>query len=376
MIEVQEQTAIRTEDFERAPCLREGPISSAARSVVTAARRLGKSYQASQLRSRCVVYLFENSERIFASGEEPNAAFNVMLKNLTQMLNEAVDNNFGSEWRAAGNGSQSRGNDGASKGDIREITGNHYGRLFRDFSATSFWDEPVRLLRTRIERNQISTANLKQKRVLDAGCGGGRYAVAWRLLGAGNVVGLDGSEIAITDARKRITEAKTDAVEFEHGDVLDLPFADNSFDIVFSNGVLHHTTDWRRGVNELLRVLKPGGFGWLYLIENTGGLFWDLVEILRVVMEDEDRNNARNVLNSIGVPANRIFYMLDHVMVPINLRLTCSEIEQQLAAAGAINTRRLTRGADFDRVERIYQKDPFAELKYGVGENRYTFSKQ
>ena len=63
-------------------------------------------------------------------------------------------------------------------------------------------------------------------------------------------------------------------------------------------------------------------------------------------------------------------------MVPINLRLTCSEIEQQLAAAGAINTRRLTRGANFDRVERIYQKDPFAELKYGVGENRYTFSKQ
>jgi hypothetical protein len=77
----------------------------------------------------------------------------------------------------------------------------------------------------------------------------------------------------------------------------------------------------------------------------------------------------------LGIPANRIFYMLDHVLVPVNIRLTPEEIEGCLADAGAVDIRRLTRGADFDRIERIHQKEPYADLKYGVGENRYVFSK-
>jgi hypothetical protein len=138
---------------------------------------------------------------------------------------------------------------------------------------------------------------------------------------------------------------------------------------------LHHTTDWREGLFELVRVLRPGGLGWLYLIENPGGYFWDIVEVLRVIMRNEDRGAARTALQSVGIPANRIFYMLDHVMVPINVRLTPDEIEDTLREAGAAGLRRLSRGADFDRVEAIHRGDPYAVEKYGVGENRYVFSK-
>ena len=67
--------------------------------------------------------------------------------------------------------------------------------------------------------------------------------------------------------------------------------------------------------------------------------------------------------------------MLDHVMVPINIRLRPEEIEYCLAKAGATGVRRLNRGTDFDRIEKIYQEEPFATVKYGVGENRYVFSK-
>jgi hypothetical protein len=145
--------------------------------------------------------------------------------------------------------------------------------------------------------------------------------------------------------------------------------------MVFSNGVLHHTLDWKAGVGELVRVLRPGGTGWLYLIEKPGGLFWDLIEILRVIMSQDSRRMARASLAVLGLPANRIFYMLDHVMAPINIRLTSDEIEKSLEEAGATKIRRLSRGADSDRIERIYQNEPFAKLKYGVGENRYVFTK-
>ena len=223
--------------------------------------------------------------------------------------------------------------------------------------------------------SRICLQNLSSESVLDAGCGGGRYTVAWRELGAAKATGLDISPINIGDAERRVKGNNVDGVTFREGDVLDMPFENDTFDIVFSNGVLHHTTDWEKGLAELLRVLKPGGFGWLYLIENPGGLFWDVIEILRVIMTGEDKSRASGALAVLGIPANRIFYMLDHVMVPINVRLTKETVFDTLQRSGAVDIRRLERGADFDRVEQLYQKRNHAEAYFGVGENRFVFSK-
>jgi hypothetical protein len=125
----------------------------------------------------------------------------------------------------------------------------------------------------------------------------------------------------------------------------------------------------------LIRVLKPGGFGWMYVIENPGGYFWDIIEILRVIMKDVDNTVARNSLALAGVPANRVFYILDHVMVPINLRWTDAEVRTALTSAGAKDIRRLDRGCSYDRIERIHRQEPFALMKYGIGEGRYIFTK-
>jgi ubiquinone/menaquinone biosynthesis C-methylase UbiE len=358
-------------DSDIAPCLHQSQIAEPARELVSASRQLGASPFASILRAWCVPYLFESTEQIFRSNEEPVGGVNRSLKELSSFLLAAAHSGFGKLPHA-----QNQPHTAEFHVDIKEKTGEHYGQLFRAFSPNSYWDEPVRLLKTRLERNDVEVANLSDKEVLDAGCGGGRYTVAWRLMGAKKAVGVDHSEIGISDAIRRAGEAAIDNVTFQQGDVLNLPFADSSFDIVFSNGVLHHTTDWQRGVRELLRVLKPEGLGWLYLIEQPGGLFWDVIEILRVVMKDERRDTARESLRMLGLPANRIFYMLDHVMVPINDRLTPEQIEAQLQSAGATEIRRLQRGADIDRIEHIFGKDPYANLKYGVGENRYVFTKK
>ena len=358
-------------DISIAPCLDSGPIAEQARSLITASQMLGTTSWASTIRAWCVPYLFKDMEDIFASDREPIEAINQSLQSLGLFLRSAatsgmsdLGNNGGHDYSVASEDS-----------DVKSITGNHYGHLFKAFSSPSFFDEPVQLLRTRLERNSIDISDLDRKEVLDAGCGGGRYTVAWRLLGARRVVGIDASGIGITDATRRTREASVSGVEFEQGNVLELPFKDDSFDIVFSNGVLHHSEDWKRGIGELVRVLKRGGLGWLYLIENPGGLFWDVIEILRAVMKSEPRDHARAALQIIDIPANRIFYMLDHVMVPINVRLTPEEIEDCLLSSGAKGIRRMSRGTDFDRIEQIYRKDPFAAVKYGVGENRYVFSK-
>jgi len=344
---------------------------SASRAIIEA-RNLGSTRWASQARAWSVPYLFNGMESSFATAEEPLAAIDHRFNNLADFFHFASSRGFpsiGQRLDPSGNGN------GQALNNVESLTGEHYGRLFEAFSASSFWEEPARLLRLRLERNGIYQPQIVGKEVLDAGCGGGRYTVAWRLLGAKRAIGIDVSWLGIESARRQILNAGIDSVTFELGNVLKLPFVDNSFDIVFSNGVLHHTSNWKAGVAELVRVLKPGGMGWLYLIEDPGGLFWDVIETLREIMKDEQRDVGRMSLQTLGLTANRIFYMLDHVMVPINVRLSPGEIEGCLVATGATNIRRLSRGSDLDRIERIYQSEPYASVKYGVGENRYIFSK-
>jgi ubiquinone/menaquinone biosynthesis C-methylase UbiE len=362
---------VRALQIEMAPCLKEGPIAAAAQEFVSAAEELGSSPVASILRAWCVTHLFEQRERVFGLNVPPAPALNQILTTAAQLLRsfrQSAFTDLASQYVF-------KEEDGVSIQSLEKITGDHYGQLFHSFSPESFWKEALSLLTLRLERNGIALDDVSGKSLVDVGCGGGRYAAAWRNLGASPVLGLDISPKNVETAQRRIQEAQLDRIRFEVADVLSIPLEDNSFDVAFSNGVLHHTWDWKRGVGELLRIMKPGGLGWLYVIEKPGGLYWDSIEILRVVMANEDRETARRALNHLGLPANRIFYMLDHVMVPVNVRLTCEEVECSLQEHGATDIRRLKRGVDFDRIERLYQGEPFAAEKYGVGENRFVFSK-
>jgi SAM-dependent methyltransferase len=353
-----------------APCLADGPLAETGRAATAAARELGNSSWAAVARAWSVPFLFHSMERAFASGEDPVPPLQAALADLAAALHAAAAAPLRDLVATA---EAERAAD--EQGDVERVTGEHYGRLFQGFSARSYHDETPRLLGERLERNGISPDAYAGRSVLDAGCGGGRYTVAWRQLGAGRADGVDISGTNVEEGRRRAEAAVVDGVDFRPGNVLDLPLEDASYDIVFSNGVLHHTKDWEKGIAEMLRVLRPGGWGWLYLIENPGGLFWDTIEILRVVTSGIDRARAGQALRTLGVPGNRVFYMLDHVMVPINLRLTPDEIETALRSAGATDIRRLERGTDFDRIEAIHRGDPFATVKYGAGENRFVFSK-
>ncbi len=101
-----------------------------------------------------------------------------------------------------------------------------------------------------------------QGRFLEIGCGNGAGAL---LLLAGfaaeHVAALDSDPAMLRAARKRLAgRGAQTRVSLLEGDAQYLPFADNSFDAAFNFGIIHHLEDWRRGIGELARVLKPGGF--------------------------------------------------------------------------------------------------------------------
>ena len=90
--------------------------------------------------------------------------------------------------------------------------------------------------------------------VLDACCGTGDLAIAARAHGAAHVVGLDFSERMLERAR-----AKSDAIEWIRGDLLELPFPDESFDAATVGFGIRNVQDLEAGLRELARVLRPGG---------------------------------------------------------------------------------------------------------------------
>jgi SAM-dependent methyltransferase len=108
----------------------------------------------------------------------------------------------------------------------------------------------------------IDPRDLAGRLVLDAGCGGGRYA---RLLGrhGARVVGVDLSS-AVDKAAELCAELPEVAIV--QADLLDLPVAEAAFDLVYSIGVLHHTPDPRRAFAQIARRVQPGGLlaVWLY----------------------------------------------------------------------------------------------------------------
>ncbi|MCY7302957.1 MAG: ubiquinone/menaquinone biosynthesis methyltransferase [Thermoleophilia bacterium] len=90
-------------------------------------------------------------------------------------------------------------------------------------------------------------------RVLDACCGTGDLAVACECEG-GVVTGLDFSGEMLARARP-----KSDSIAWIEGDMLALPFADGSFDVVTVGFGVRNVADLRAGLTELRRVLRPGG---------------------------------------------------------------------------------------------------------------------
>jgi SAM-dependent methyltransferase len=104
----------------------------------------------------------------------------------------------------------------------------------------------------------VGALDVAGKRVLEIGPGQG--AEAERLIRQGALwSGVDLTAASIARVRGRLEQRGLPYQEIRQGSAVALPFPDDSFDIVFSHGVLHHIPDIKDAQAEIARVLKPGG---------------------------------------------------------------------------------------------------------------------
>jgi ubiquinone/menaquinone biosynthesis C-methylase UbiE len=112
--------------------------------------------------------------------------------------------------------------------------------------------------------------------VLEIGVGMGADHLQWAKASPRSLTGIDLTPRAIEITRARI-DAYGLSSTLECADAEHLPFPDNSFDIVYSWGVLHHSPDTPRAISEVHRVLRPGGVARVMIYHYwsiTGYLLW------------------------------------------------------------------------------------------------------
>jgi ubiquinone/menaquinone biosynthesis C-methylase UbiE len=97
--------------------------------------------------------------------------------------------------------------------------------------------------------------------ILDVGCGGGRTIQKLAALAAdGKVYGVDYASGSVTASRSKNAELiRAGRVEVQHASVSQLPFADDTFDLISAVETQYYWPDLPNDMREILRVLKPGG---------------------------------------------------------------------------------------------------------------------
>jgi 2-polyprenyl-3-methyl-5-hydroxy-6-metoxy-1,4-benzoquinol methylase len=139
------------------------------------------------------------------------------------------------------------------------------------------------------------------KQLLEIGCGVGLDLLRFARHGA-IVTGIDLAEVSIDLAKKNFehhaVQGRFQIMDGEH-----LQFDDNSFDVVYAHGVLQYTADAQRMINEINRVLKPGGDA-ILMVYNRYSWLKLLSRVSAVKLEHEDApvlnaysiNQFRNML--------------------------------------------------------------------------------
>jgi ubiquinone/menaquinone biosynthesis C-methylase UbiE len=156
----------------------------------------------------------------------------------------------------------------------KDPCGARYGAKY-EFATREFFDE--------VERHRyqeyapwmpsvMGFNDFKGKRLLEVGCGMGTDLLQFARGGASCTgVDLTPRSVEISSLHLGLYGMRAD---FALCDGERLPFADESFDVVYSNGVLHHTPDTAQAVREVHRVLRPGGLARVMLYHRNSLYYW------------------------------------------------------------------------------------------------------
>jgi ubiquinone/menaquinone biosynthesis C-methylase UbiE len=168
------------------------------------------------------------------------------------------------------------------------------------------------------------------KKILDCGFGGTGWAVD--LFCRNKAIEVHGIDLNPKWTKTVSERLKNHPIQpnLITGNVLELPYNNDYFDYVHSHGVMHHTTDWKRGIEEMVRVCKPGGIIYLMLYGKFAPVGKLIHSGYRTLGKIIPYNWSKAFVNATRLMQNHEVSLLDAMYAPIEKHLSKKEITAHL----------------------------------------------
>jgi ubiquinone/menaquinone biosynthesis C-methylase UbiE len=258
--------------------------------------------------------------------------------------------------------------------DLEQGHQNLFQQLWVNFSPEEYEQRVQRYIH-RLRINQLGEGQLKGLKCIDFGCGHGNFAHALVREGAEYVYGIDFGQDSIdyaVNARDRLGVSPA-SIEFKLESVYDVSKESNLFDFAIQNGVFHHLENEDDAYREVWRVLKPGGWFWVYT-DGSGGISYDLWDASVDILSKIPQEFIISHLRYLNIEVGKRYHLGDGLNATYR-HTSWDELTERLARLGFSNFRRLRGGFPTDFDHDLIAAGKFGREKFGEGDLRLLAQK-
>ena len=320
------------------------------------------------IRAELSVNLFLWHLEAFEKDEDPRPAFVEVFDKATDLLRNRKEISFlNSNFPTSETDSET---------NFETAVSNLFSNIWVDMTDDIYFDQTFDFTKERFEKNGINPFEFfKDKLVVDAGCGSGKFSAAIAKFGAKKGVGIDIGEQGLQFAREQAKKTEFSSIlDYQYGSLLDIPVKSHSVDLVWSNGVIHHTLGYEKCICEFNRILKGSGQLFLY-VNGSFGLFELLQDKLREANADIPRGFIQTYLKYLNVNSGRLYWLMDNLSAPYEWKSN-SKVRDLLLRNNFTNIQQLMRGVASDQIEQVTAGLPYADIKYGESQLKYSCTKR
>jgi ubiquinone/menaquinone biosynthesis C-methylase UbiE len=248
-----------------------------------------------------------------------------------------------------------------------------FQKLWINYTKKQYIKERIGRYNNRIRINNL-TNKIKNKSIVDFGCGHGNFLIAASLLGAKKCVGIDYGKDSIDYAKKISKQlGLSKKIQFYSRNIYSSKLKDNSFDFAIQNGVFHHMDYPQKAYKEVIRVLKPDGYFWTYT--DGGGGLRDLIgDMSQEILKDINIDFKISTIRGAYLNFNKQYHISDNMNAKYQ-HFSKNTYLNYLKSFGFKNFIQQSGGTktDFDEVS---SKDKYFKIKFGSGDLRFVCQKK